>query len=134
MHKPDYRYIAGFATVASGSAAVILFAIAQARILELENNSGYERYRAGFKTWEPVCERADQGIASNVMGATPPLKVRKVCSEAEAWEIVSYIAAPVGFAAIGVGAFLMFGSETVLGTKDVAIAPTPGGAMIVGRF
>jgi hypothetical protein len=140
----DVRFIAGFAAAAFGGSMVVLFGIAQSRISEIENNPSYDRYRAGFKTWESVCDRADQGVASPVMGSMPPLKVRSVCSEAETWEIVSYVSLPLGIAALGAGAVLVAGSATVgLGsaslTSDdggvsVSVVPTPGGAALVGQF
>ncbi len=124
----DALFISGFASAGVSAASLVTFGIAASRIQQLEDEPSYRRYREGFPEGVSVCERAEQGAASPVAGAAPPLRVRNLCSEADTWEIVSMVTLPLAIASAGAAVLLLSTSDTVI----VGVSPT--GASLTARF
>lgn len=124
----DSLFVLGFASAGVSAASLVMFGVAASRIQQLEDEPAYRRYREGFAENESVCERAAEGAASPVMGAAPPLRVRNVCSEADTWEIVSFVTLPLAIASAGAAVLLWSTSDTVI----VGVSPT--GASLTARF
>jgi hypothetical protein len=136
---PDGKLIGGIITAVVGAGALVTFGVAQGQIASLQDDPGFDAYRRGFTASHSACDEAAAGRNAGVKGASDPATVDDLCSEAKAYEIVSYVMLPAGVALLGVGGYLIFTSDTVRRTTaSIEIVPRAGltsaGADLVVRY
>ncbi|MEZ4441733.1 MAG: hypothetical protein R3B72_21715 [Polyangiaceae bacterium] len=125
-----------YASLAAGAVAgagVVLAAIAQSRIAQLDADPDLERYRRGVTAGRNVCTEAARGLV--VPNALAPDAVADLCDEAETWEIVTFVAIPSAVAFAGLASY--FGIAHLLGDDErLAFTVDRHGATIHlgGRF
>jgi hypothetical protein len=132
----DAQLYGGIALSGAGAAFLVVAGIATGRIDQLENDPGYDDYRAQTVSGRDVCQQAEAGVV--IPNAASPARVVEVCDEANAWEIVNYVAVPGGLALLGLGLYFVFTSDTAQIEPVVSLAPIVGpsqlGVTAAGRF
>lgn len=129
---------AGLGTAALGAAGMVVFGVAQSRLVQLENDPGYDAYRAGQTVDTDVCQAADQLVV--VDGASSPTRIKRICSEAGTWETVSFVVLPTSIALLGVATYMIVAGSASEpeGVASVRVLPSvgpSGGALLVeGAF
>lgn len=125
---------AGLGTAALGAAGMVVFGVAQSRLVQLENDPGYDAYRAGQPVDSDVCQAADQ--LQVVDGAASPSRVRRICDEAGTWETVSFVVLPTSIALLGVATYMIVAGSATERERSASLRVVPsagpdGGALVV---
>ena len=123
---------AGLGTAALGAAGMVVFGVAQSRLVQLENDPGYDAYRAGQNVDTDVCQAADQQVV--VDGASSPGRIGRICDEAGTWETVSFVVLPTSIALLGVATYMIVAGSAsdAEGVASLRVIPSggPGGGAI----
>ena len=130
---------AGLGTAALGAAGMVVFGVAQSRLVQLESEPGYEAYRAGQPVDTDVCTAADR--LEVVDGAASPSRVRRICDEAGTWETISFVVLPTSIALLGVATYMIVAGSGEGRVDDVAtvkvipsVGPGGGAVVVEGAF
>jgi hypothetical protein len=139
----DEQLVAGIVTAVLGAGFLAVFGVSYSKVQSLNDDPSFAAYRAGFPANQNVCDAAATGRVSAVNGAATPEQADDICGEAKTFEILEFVSLPLGTGLVGLGAFLIFSSETVMGEDEeeeeaVRFVPSfgPGGgfASVVGSF
>ncbi len=123
----DYQLIGGIVSATLGAGMFVLMGVSIARIAAIESEPAFEKYRSGFTADQSVCEQAAAGREVNIGGAATADSAAMLCSQADTFEILTYVSIGAGAALLGLGGYLIFSSETVSGdTAELRIEPRLG--------
>ncbi len=111
--ESDTRFIAGLASAGVGAAMLIVMAVSMSRVAALQDDPGFVAYRSGLTSSQHACETVQKNQSVPVPGASTPHEVNDLCNQASAFEIVSYVAGPVGGLLLAGGVLLIVTSDTV---------------------
>lgn len=110
---PDVQLYGGIVAGGLGAAGLIVMGVSLSQLAQIQDDAGFNAYRAGLTHDQSACERAAAGTVVGTPGASSPSEIDSLCGRANAFEITSYVTAAAGGVLLATGLMLITTSDTV---------------------